>query len=227
MERLTVPDKPIEGGLRRAIIDAGAVREDAMKFYWALKKYEDTGLTPEEIMDGKLLTGWILVTEGMPDCEKEVLIVTEKGTITVAMHEDGTIEEEDSVWYWNDIDFNYDEETDTSYIPEGWWEYKHYHPDDVYNYAVDETVVAWMPLPKTYVPERPGRAGKSMDYEKAVMIVTAHALCCMEDEEGTCDVCPAQNSGGDCDPNYWNKEKLRAAVNTILAAGTKESRNRK
>lgn len=51
MERLTIPDKPIEGGMRRAIIDARAVREEAMKIYWALKKYEDTGLTPEEIME--------------------------------------------------------------------------------------------------------------------------------------------------------------------------------
>lgn len=49
MERLTVPDTPIEGGLRRAIIDTRAVKEDAMKFYWALKKYEDLGYTPEEL----------------------------------------------------------------------------------------------------------------------------------------------------------------------------------
>ena len=67
MERLTIPDKPIEGGMRRAIIDARAVREEAMKIYWALKKYEDTGLTPEEIMDGKTLTGWIPVEERMPE----------------------------------------------------------------------------------------------------------------------------------------------------------------
>lgn len=51
MERLTVPDDLIEGGKRIAIIDARAVREEAMTIYWALKKYEDTGLTPEEIMD--------------------------------------------------------------------------------------------------------------------------------------------------------------------------------
>lgn len=66
-----------------------------------------------------------------------------------------------------------------------------------------------------------------MEYKQAVMIVTAHALCCMEDEEGTCDICPAQKFEGDCDPDYWNKEKLRGAVYTILAAGTKENRNRK
>lgn len=49
MERLTVPDERIDGGLRRAIIDAREVRKEAMTIYWRLKKYEDTGLTPEEI----------------------------------------------------------------------------------------------------------------------------------------------------------------------------------
>lgn len=74
MERLTIPDEPIEGGMRRAIIDAREVRKHAMTVYWQLKKYEDTGLTPEEIMDGRLLTGWIPVTERLPDEGQEVLV---------------------------------------------------------------------------------------------------------------------------------------------------------
>lgn len=53
MERLTIQDKKIEGGLRRAVIDAREVRKEAMTIYWALKKYEDTGLTPQEIMELK------------------------------------------------------------------------------------------------------------------------------------------------------------------------------
>ena len=53
MERLTVPDKKIDGGLRRAIIDVREVRKEAMTIYWALKKYEDTELTPEQIMELK------------------------------------------------------------------------------------------------------------------------------------------------------------------------------
>ena len=49
MERLTVPD--IKDGDRTIckIIDGRAVREHAMDIYWALKKYEDIGLTPAEI----------------------------------------------------------------------------------------------------------------------------------------------------------------------------------
>lgn len=53
MERLTVADVKIDGGLRRAFIDTKAVKESAMTIYWALKKYEDTGLTPEQIRELK------------------------------------------------------------------------------------------------------------------------------------------------------------------------------
>ena len=50
MERLTVADELMENGKRRChIIDGRAVREQAMKFYWRLKKYEDLDLSPEQI----------------------------------------------------------------------------------------------------------------------------------------------------------------------------------
>lgn len=35
-----------------------------------LAAYEDTGLTPEEIMDGKMLTGWIPCSERLPSEEE-------------------------------------------------------------------------------------------------------------------------------------------------------------
>lgn len=69
MERLTIPDEPIEGGMRRTVIDTRAVKAEAMTIYWALKKYEDTGFTPQEIVDGKMLTGWIPVEERLPKTE--------------------------------------------------------------------------------------------------------------------------------------------------------------
>lgn len=49
MERLTIPDEKInERTTRMTVIDGDAVREHAMDFYWRLKAYEDTGLTPEQ-----------------------------------------------------------------------------------------------------------------------------------------------------------------------------------
>lgn len=53
MERLTIPDEKIEGGVRRTVIDTREVKKNAMTIYWALKKYEDIGLTPPEIMELK------------------------------------------------------------------------------------------------------------------------------------------------------------------------------
>ena len=38
MERLTIPDEHIDGGIKRTVIDAKEV-----------KKYEDTGITPEQL----------------------------------------------------------------------------------------------------------------------------------------------------------------------------------
>lgn len=94
--------------------------------------------------------GWKLCSLEMPKAEVEVLIMTENGTVTTAMYEDGTISEDDSCWWWNDIEFDYDEETDTNYIPKGWWEYRHFNGDDVYNNPIDTKVVFWQPLPARY-----------------------------------------------------------------------------
>ena len=49
MKRLTIPDEKTEGGWKRVVIDPGEVKKYAMTLYWTLKKYEDTGLTPDEI----------------------------------------------------------------------------------------------------------------------------------------------------------------------------------
>lgn len=93
---------------------------------------------------------WILCSERLPECEQEVFITTERGTVTTAMYEDGNMTEYDSLWSWTDIDYIYDEDADINYIPEGWWEYRHFNPDDYYNNLVDEKVIAWMPMPEPY-----------------------------------------------------------------------------
>ena len=67
----------------------------------------------------------------------------------MALYEDGNVFSEDSEWNWEDLyDWGtYDEERDDYRIPEGWWEYRHFNPDDVYNNKIDCPVVGWMPLP--------------------------------------------------------------------------------
>ncbi len=53
MERLTIPDEKIDGGMKRTCVDNREVKKYAMTLYWALKKYEDTGLTPEQVHELK------------------------------------------------------------------------------------------------------------------------------------------------------------------------------
>ena len=48
---------------------------------------------------------------------------------------------------------HYDEEKDDYKIPKGWWEDRHFCPDDVYNNVVDFPVVGWMPLPPKEVTQ--------------------------------------------------------------------------
>lgn len=97
-------------------------------------------------------TEWIKVSDKLPKPEEEVLVLTESKIgnrkITTALYEDGTILENESIWYWIDCDFEkYNEEEECYVIDEGWWENRHYNTDNVYNNAIDDEVIAWMPLP--------------------------------------------------------------------------------
>lgn len=88
----------------------------------------------------------------LPKVETEVLVLYRRYDylgITTAHYEDGNVFSEDSEWNWEDLlDWGtYDEERDDYRIPEGWWEYRHFNPDDVYNNKIDCPVVGWMPLP--------------------------------------------------------------------------------
>lgn len=103
-------------------------------------------------------TQWIPCSERLPKAEQEVLVLTrrKKGDgfryiVTSGFYEDGTVLENDSIWNWTDCNFEkYNEDEDCYIIDAGWWEYRHYNPDDVYNNIIDDEVVAWMPLPEPY-----------------------------------------------------------------------------
>lgn len=93
-----------------------------------------------------------------PKVETEVLVLYRRYDylgITTAHYEDGNVFSQDSEWNWEDLpDWGtYDEERDDYRIPEGWWEYRHFNPDDVYNNKIDCTVVGWMPLPPKEVKQ--------------------------------------------------------------------------
>lgn len=149
----------------RRIVDIGPFLEDLKK---ELKDLEGSteALTVEEAAEDeiedlkklpvidpeKMIPAWHDPDKDPPKVETEVLILYRCNGymgITTAHYEDGNVFSEDSEWYWEDLpDWGtYDEERDDYKIPEGWWEYRHFNPDDVYNNKIDCPVVGWMPMP--------------------------------------------------------------------------------
>ena len=97
------------------------------------------------------VAGELTDLESLPTIDPERIIPAWRDDylgITTAHYEDGNVFSEDSAWYWEDLpDWGtYDEERDDYRIPEGWWEYRHFNPDDVYNNKIDCPVVGWMPM---------------------------------------------------------------------------------
>lgn len=150
----------------RIIVDIGPLLEDLKK---ELKDLEGSteALTVEEAAEDeieelkalpvidpeRMIPAWRDPDKDPPKVETEVLVlyrneISEYG-ITTAIYENGNIFSEDSEWFWSDISEweTYDEERDDYRIPEGWWEYRHFNPDEVYNNRIDRPVVGWMPMP--------------------------------------------------------------------------------
>jgi hypothetical protein len=94
-----------------------------------------------------------------PKVETEVLVLVDCGKgycITTAFYEDGTVSQYESLWQWEDVDDYgiYDEEDDLYRLPKGWWEYRHFTPEDALECPIAKPVVGWMPL-----PEKPKKEG--------------------------------------------------------------------
>lgn len=93
---------------------------------------------------------WISVKDRLPKVEEEVFIRCNRNGdefTTTALFEDGTVLSEESLGNWRLI-IDFKECERTFLIPEGWWEIKHFNPDNVYNNKVDCKVTHWMPLPE-------------------------------------------------------------------------------
>ena len=114
--------------MKRTVIDSREVKKNAMTIYWALKKYEDTGLTPTEIIRKHMNDGWILVEERLPEEKKSVLVQWEK----YDRHLNVTLTYLDVMWL-DDADEKVFETING--VPNG-------------------KVIAWRPLPDPYRPER-------------------------------------------------------------------------
>ena len=112
--------------------------------------------------NGVTINEWIPVGERLPETEKRVLVAITRHSeytgkdfhlTTCAIYEDGNVNVEDSCWMCEDG--YYDEESDITYVPKGWYEFHEYgniEEDGIGligwdNCLIDE-VTHWMPLPE-------------------------------------------------------------------------------
>lgn len=155
----------------RRIVDIGPFLEDLKK---ELKDLEGSteALTVEEaeedeiedlkklpvIEPDRMIPAWRDPDKDPPKVETEVLVLVDCGKgycITTAFYEDGTVSQYESVWQWEDVDDYgiYDEEDDLYRLQKGWWEYRHFTPEDALECPIDKPVVGWMPLPPKEVTQ--------------------------------------------------------------------------
>lgn len=107
----------------------------------------------EDVPEVTAFPAWRNPETDPPKVEEEVLIMYQTASggcgITTAHYEDGTLLSQDSIFYWDELAAwgELDEENNDYIIPKGWWEYRHFNQDEVYNNRVDYPVIGWMPLP--------------------------------------------------------------------------------
>lgn len=90
---------------------------------------------------------WIPVTERLPENDVHVLLSCKCGSGAYVCDGFHTEKYSTPTQFYEDIDADYDEETDEYYFPEGWWEViKNW--DDYSCVAIEDTVTHWMPLPE-------------------------------------------------------------------------------
>ena len=116
---------------------------------------------------------WISVEQALPPVEERVLLSIRRHSeysgkdyaiTTCGIYEDGTVDIEDSCWCCDSEWADYDEKTDTCYVPKGWYEYHEYgdtendgigfiQPESCSGKITDK-VTHWMPMiPNPYVNE--------------------------------------------------------------------------
>ena len=144
----------LENILRKDLAEEEAKGKDADTLFCEDVAGELTDLESLPTIDLKNLQPvWRDPETDPPKVETEVLVLVDCGKgycITTAFYEDGTVSQYESLWQWDDVDDYgiYDEEEGLYRLQNGWWEYRHFTPDDALECPIDKPVVGWMPLPE-------------------------------------------------------------------------------
>lgn len=118
-----------------------------------LAAYEDTGLTPQEMVElkARIEGQWIPCSSGvMPDAEQEVRVICKTSTgyryQCLAVYIPTGVYREDSGYSWDwECCEEYNEERDDYMVNPGWYESIH-NWDDYNSVGIADTVTHWMPL---------------------------------------------------------------------------------
>ena len=145
-------EKGGEIGMRPIDGDALKIALDTFAAFVGFGGVYDRGQVMECIDAVPTVGGWISVKDRLPESGKSVLVSCQirlmsgkhKYYVCEAMY---TAPKTVSAGGYDDFDADYDEETDTYYYPEGWWE-KIHNWDEYSNVAIADFVTHWMPLPE-------------------------------------------------------------------------------
>lgn len=150
----------LENILKKDLAEEEAKGKDADTLFCENVAGELTDLESLPTIDPeRIIPAWRNPETDPPKVEEDVLILFETTCggygITTAHYEDGTLLSQDSIFYWDELAAwgELDEEHDDYIIPKGWWEYRYFNQDDVYNNRVDYPVMGWMPLPPKEVTQ--------------------------------------------------------------------------
>lgn len=95
------------------------------------------------------LAEWIAVTDRLPEGGKPVLVSYGKKVLRAAHA--GKFELDEENWGWDDSSTgDYNESTDMTYWPEGWYEWNEY---EEVHWKLNPEPTHWMPLPEAYKEE--------------------------------------------------------------------------
>jgi hypothetical protein len=92
---------------------------------------------------GKIET-WIPVTDRLPESGKPVLVACDKKVLRAVYAAKYSLDEENWKWWTDGDGSDYDEITDKTYWPEGWYEWNEH---EEYYFTLKKEPTHWMPLP--------------------------------------------------------------------------------
>lgn len=141
------------------------------KEFATFREVKQTELFIEQLRKEPVAFCWISVDDALPPVEERVFLSIHRHSeysgkdykiVTCGIYEDGTVDVENSCWCCDSDFANYDEATDTLYIPKGWYEYHEYgdtendgigviQPESCSG-KIKDKVTHWMPMiPNPYV----------------------------------------------------------------------------